>query len=480
MRAPEFWTSGTLAAKTCAALLSPCGALYGASVRLREYHARPYRARARVICVGNLTAGGSGKTPVAIALGDLLADHGNIIFLTRGYGGRLDGPVVVDASRHTARDTGDEPLLLARHHRTIVARDRAAGARLADTNGADFIIMDDGFQNFRLAKDYSLLVVDGESGFGNGKLIPAGPLREPVHAGLARANAIVLTGSGDPALPPFNGPILRARFVPENLDYMRGRKVMAFAGIGRPGKFFSMLSENGVELIGARAFPDHHMFTRREVAELKNQATNSNALLVTTEKDFVRLDPSQRDGIETIAIHASFDGSFLEFDSWAFDGACACPLISPKCLFIRRVRYLIETGAFFIVIGFFRLFDIDRASAIGGWIGRSIVGRTFLSGRARRNLRLSFPEKSEAEIAAILDEMWDNLGRVMAEYAHFDKICWRGPNPRITIGDRRIFSRRPRSTGQRHNCCSRPISPIGKSCRLRPANMDMIGWNDRP
>jgi tetraacyldisaccharide 4'-kinase len=262
--------------------------------------------------VGNLTSGGSGKTPVAIALGDLLADHGNVVFLTRGYGGQLDGPVIVDPSHHTARDTGDEALLLARRHRTIVARNRAAGARVADADGADFIVMDDGFQNFSLAKDFSLLVVDAESGFGNGRLIPAGPLREPVDAGLARANAIILTGSGDPVLPPFNGPIVRARFVPENLERLRGRKTMAFAGIGRPGKFFSMLSANGVELVRTQAFPDHHVFTTREVGELKNQAANSNALLATTEKDYVRLDPSQRDGIEPIAIHATFETALID------------------------------------------------------------------------------------------------------------------------------------------------------------------------
>ena len=312
MRAPEFWNSGTLAAKTCAALLSPCGALYGASVRFRESRARPYRARALVICVGNLTAGGSGKTPVAIALGDRLAARGNIVFLSRGYGGRLEGPVIVDPLRHDARHVGDEPLLLARRHMTVVARNRADGARLADANGADCIVMDDGFQNFSVVKDFSLLVVDAENPFGNGKLIPAGPLREPVRSGLSRANAIILTGSGDVALPPFNGPILRAQFVPENLERMRGRKVMAFAGIGRPGKFFSMLSDYGVELTGARAFPDHHMFTAGELVELKQHAANSDALLVTTEKDFVRLDSSQRDGIEPVAIDAKFDGPLPE------------------------------------------------------------------------------------------------------------------------------------------------------------------------
>ena len=273
---------------------------------------RPYRPRAKVICVGNLTVGGSGKTPVAFALGDRLAVRGNVVFLSRGYGGRLEGPLIVDPFRHTAREVGDEPLLLAGRHKTIVARNRADGARLADENRADYIVMDDGFQNFSLVKDFSLLVVDAESGFGNGKLIPAGPLREPVHSGLKRANAIILTGSGDPNLPPFNGPILRARFVPENLDHLRGRKVMAFAGIGRPGKFFSMLASNSVELIGTREFPDHHMFIAREIVDLKRQAADSNALLVTTEKDFVRLESSQRDGIEPIAIHASFDSSTID------------------------------------------------------------------------------------------------------------------------------------------------------------------------
>jgi tetraacyldisaccharide 4'-kinase len=307
MRTPEFWNSDTPAAKSCATLLSPIGAVYGLSVRLRESRARPYRPAARVVCAGNLTAGGSGKTPVAMAIAKLLAPHGRTIFLTRGYGGRLNGPVVVDPLRHSARDTGDEPLLLSQCGTTIVARNRAAGARVADSMGADFIVMDDGFQNFAIVKDLALLLVDAETGFGNGKLIPAGPLRESVATGFARADAIILCGHGTPLLPPFVGPILRANLVPETPEWLRGRKVMAFAGIGRPVKFFQMLARYGAELTGTEAFSDHHMFGAAEIARLKLRASDAGAVLVTTSKDYVRLDTPARNGIVPVPVQAAFD-----------------------------------------------------------------------------------------------------------------------------------------------------------------------------
>ena len=302
MRAPDFWNSETLAAR----LLAPLGALYGLSVRARHARANPFRAHARVLCVGNLTAGGSGKTPVAMALARMIAARGHkVVFLSRGYRGRLAGPVRVDHAKHGALDVGDEALLLAAFAPTIVARDRARGAALADTVGADVIVMDDGFQNFQLVKDVSLIVIDAKTGFGNGRLIPAGPLREPVEHGLARADAIVLTGEGG-FIPPFGGPVFRAVLRPSSPDRFAGRSVFAFAGIGRPEKFFHTLQAMGARLVGTRAFPDHHRYTLLEIEAVKRIAASAGALLVTTEKDFVRIDGNRRGGVLSVPVHAVF------------------------------------------------------------------------------------------------------------------------------------------------------------------------------
>jgi tetraacyldisaccharide 4'-kinase len=307
MRAPDFWSSDSAQAKTCATLLSPLGAAYALSVRLRRAGARPYRARARVICIGNLTVGGSGKTPVAMAVAEMAARHGKVAFLSRGYGGRLNGPVVVDPNRHTAKDVGDEPLLLAQRGTAIIARNRAEGARLADKLGAGFIVMDDGFQNFSVTKDLSLLVVDAETGFGNGKIVPAGPLREPVHSGCARADAIILVGNGSPNLPRIDVPVFRAKLIPKSYPPLQDERVIAFAGIARPEKFFRTLSAQGANLIGTITFDDHHVFTESELWQLKNQARAAGAVLMTTEKDFIRIPGPARVGIQPVAIRTAFD-----------------------------------------------------------------------------------------------------------------------------------------------------------------------------
>lgn len=313
MRAPEFWTGKTPAAKFCATMLAPIGAVYGISVRWRAARTRPYRPRAQVLCVGNLTAGGTGKTPAAIAVAGRLARLGKVVFLTRGYRGRLSGPVVVDSRRHAAADTGDEALLLARHAPTIVARNRAAGAQLADILGAEFIVMDDGFQNFQIAKDMAIIVVDAAIGFSNGKVIPAGPLREPVHSGFERADAIILAGEGSPEFPPFPRPILRASLVPQSPERFRGSKVLAFAGIGRPQKFFDMLTRHGAKLVGSAAYPDHYAYPADELRALAARAQTANALLVTTEKDYVRISPDARTGIVPVPVRMQFDdGSRLD------------------------------------------------------------------------------------------------------------------------------------------------------------------------
>jgi tetraacyldisaccharide 4'-kinase len=300
MRAPEFWNRRGFAAT----LLAPLGLLYGASVDFKARHARPRRVRARVICVGNLTAGGSGKTPVALAIGaQLKAQKRNVYFLTRGYGGREMGPVLV-SGRHRAADVGDEALLLARCAPTILARDRAQGAALAVEQGAEVIVMDDGHQNFTLAKDLSLVVVDGETGFGNGLMIPAGPLRESVRKGLARADAVIVMGDGDPDLQSFAGPVLRARLAAEG-DTFRGRPVFAFAGIGRPEKFLATLRAAGAQVTGCRFFTDHHPFREGEIDALRQEA--GGAQLVTTEKDFARLAAKDRADIAVLPVHAEFE-----------------------------------------------------------------------------------------------------------------------------------------------------------------------------
>lgn len=305
MRTPDFWTATGPAANAVSLVLSPVGALYGLAGRLARRRARPFRAHAKVLCVGNLTAGGSGKTPVAIALARRLAMRSiKTIFLTRGYGGRAAGPVRVDASAHHARDIGDEALLLAAAGPTIVSRDRAAGAALADAEGADVIIMDDGYQNFGLVKDVSLLVVDAETGFGNGRLIPAGPLRERIADGLVRADAVVLMGKGATAFPGFHGPVVPAQLVPNAPEALQGRSVFAFAGIGRPEKFFATLRALGADLVGRQGFADHHVYSGLELSTLHATAEKHKAILVTTEKDYVRIAPADRKGIVPVPVHA--------------------------------------------------------------------------------------------------------------------------------------------------------------------------------
>ncbi len=306
MRAPDFWRSRGL----LATLLSPLGALYGVSVALKARFARSYDSGLPVICVGNLTAGGSGKTPIAIAIAQALRARGRKpFFLTRGYGGSERGPSLA-ARAHSAHLMGDEALLLVRAAPTVVARDRAAGARLAAEKDADVLVMDDGHQNFSLRKTLSLVVVDAGAGFGNGHMIPAGPLREPVRQGLARADAVILAGDGHPDLQNYAGPVLRARL---RLDAsaLAGKNVFAFAGIGRPEKFIASLEAEGVLVTGSCFFDDHHPYTEDEIIQLK--AIAGDTMLVTTEKDFVRLGVAQREGIRAVkAVSVFEDAAALE------------------------------------------------------------------------------------------------------------------------------------------------------------------------
>jgi tetraacyldisaccharide 4'-kinase len=293
LETPSWWYRDKGAV---ASALAPLAALYGRIAEARAARVTPYRSRLPVICIGNFTAGGGGKTPTAIAVGNLLTAFGaRPCFLTRGYGGSSKGPMLVDKGQ-SAADVGDEPLLLAEHAPTMIAADRAAGARAIEQTDASVIVMDDGFQNPSLGKDLSLIVVDAGSGVGNGLLMPAGPLRAPLDPQIARADALVVIGSGDQATPLADAfktkgkPVLKARMVPrQDARWLGVLPVIGFAGIARPDKFFATLKSHGARLIDERSYPDHYRYSARQARSLLKEARAYNAMLVTTEKDWVRL-----------------------------------------------------------------------------------------------------------------------------------------------------------------------------------------------
>jgi tetraacyldisaccharide 4'-kinase len=298
LEAPFWWyrRKGALASA-----LAPVGRLYGRMAEGRFAKGEPYRSRLPVICIGNFTVGGGGKTPTAIAVAKLLAELGaKPAFLTRGYGGASEGPVPVKDG-HSADEVGDEPLLLAAAAPTWVSADRAAGAKAIGATEASVIVMDDGFQNPSLAKDLSLIVVDAAAGIGNGLIMPAGPLRAPLEAQLGRADALVVIGDGGKAAGLIEAfaregkKVLKARMVPrQDKRWLGVLPVIGFAGIARPEKFFATLRDNGARLIDTRAYPDHYRYSERQARSLLKEAKNYNAMLVTTEKDFARL-PAEED-----------------------------------------------------------------------------------------------------------------------------------------------------------------------------------------
>ncbi|WBV44010.1 tetraacyldisaccharide 4'-kinase [Pseudoroseomonas cervicalis] len=309
MRAPGFWSGGS--GGIAPLLLSPIAAIYAAATARRM--ARPgWQAPVPVICCGNATAGGAGKTVVALDLGQRLSNRGVAThFLTRGYGGRLKGPVMVDPAQHDSQAVGDESLLLAALRPTWVAGDREAGGRAAVESGAQAIIMDDGLQNPGLAKDLSLLVVDGNYGFGNGRIIPAGPLREPVAAAAARCRAAVLIGedeAGAAAMLPPSLPVLRARQVPgPEAELLAGQPVFAFCGIANPQKFFNSLTRCGAVLAGRMAYADHYPFDAGDLRELLDQAEALRAIPVTTAKDYVRIPPAFRSRVTVLSVKLEWE-----------------------------------------------------------------------------------------------------------------------------------------------------------------------------
>lgn len=306
MRAPDFWYRPPARPGLRARMLSPLGALYAAGTARRLARGTPFKASIPVICVGNINAGGTGKTPTVIALIEMLRDLGaEPHIVSRGHGGKLP-EARVDPARHSAEDVGDEPLLLAAFAPTWVARDRAAGVRAAQDAGAQVVVLDDGHQNPSVARDLTLITVDAQKGFGNGRCLPAGPLREPVTAGLARADLVLAIGPQSDAFPGPWGldlPLLRGTLEPLPTGMPWGElRLFAFAGIGHPEKFFATLRGLGADLVHAEALADHQPLELALMQRLLADARRHNAQLVTTEKDAVRLPEALRSQVLTLPV----------------------------------------------------------------------------------------------------------------------------------------------------------------------------------
>ncbi len=308
MQAPAFWEQPDHPATT---LLRPASWVWQSVTRWRLAHGARQKTPIPSLCIGNLTAGGAGKTPTAIALAQLLQELGaKPAFGNRGYGATPSAPCVqVDVAKHTAKEVGDEALLLAAQAPCYVSADRMAAARAAQADGATHIIYDDGLQNPTIAYDHALLVIDGAYGVGNGQVMPAGPLRETLQSALPRVDGIIIIGDDKQNLAAQRGdkPLFRGTLQPATGSLKKDEKYFAFAGIGRPEKFFATCRKEGLQLAATRCFPDHHLFTAQELVSLAQKALEQQALLITTAKDATRLSPAWRDRVQVLSVALRFD-----------------------------------------------------------------------------------------------------------------------------------------------------------------------------
>ncbi len=331
MRTPEFWYPQEGRVTITSAFLSPLAWIYDGVGWMKGKTSNAHKLRVPVVCVGNLTAGGAGKTPCCIKISEIATEIGmNPSFVSRGYGGSERGPLMVDPGQHTSSEVGDEPLLLSGAAKTWIATDRAKGGDAAQDTGATTIVMDDGFQNPSLYKTLSILVVDGRLGFGNRRVIPAGPLRENISRGLGRADAIIVMG-GRSLLPQKDrqdiekctAPVFDARLEPDEIvpSVAQNEKsdgepqFIAFAGIGRPQKFFDTLKSISLNVIKEVPYPDHHPYSSRDTEWLLQLAHEKQGRLITTAKDHVRLSRAMRDQVSVLPVSVAFDdeASFRQF-----------------------------------------------------------------------------------------------------------------------------------------------------------------------
>jgi len=331
MKTPIFWYQPPGIFST---LLQPFAFIYGQGVKIAAYFKKPQRFPIPILSVGNIVCGGAGKTPTAIALSQLLQEKGiNVHFLTRGYGGKKTGPLQVDCASHQPSDVGDEPLLLAQHAPTWVAKNRPLGVQKAIENGAQLIILDDGHQTSNLYKDVSFVVIDSLQGFGNQCVLPAGPLRENLDAGLNRTDALISIGQTET-----NGskPFFKAQIIPQEIIIASGVKqsraaqqplwiasptsetrnnelgeirAIAFCGLGFPEKFYATLKSLGIDLALTKSFPDHYTYTEEDLLILHDLAKEHQAILVTTRKDLVKIPPSWQDYLHVLNINVQFEDS---------------------------------------------------------------------------------------------------------------------------------------------------------------------------
>jgi tetraacyldisaccharide 4'-kinase len=317
MQPPRFWFDGATgrdSVPALQALAQPASWLYGAVAASKRRRATPVDVLPAV-CVGNVSVGGAGKTPIVRAIRARLSARGLAAHtLSRGYGGKLKGPLQVDAQRHTAEDVGDEPLLHARDGAAWIGADRVAAAEAAKAAGAQVLVLDDGFQNFGLSYALKLLVFDAEQGVGNGRLLPAGPLREPLADALARADGVIIVHGTPQArhvqrrlvegLKAFRGPLIHSWVTPAG--GLPPKPLFAFAGIGRPEKFFATLEAMGGQIVQRMGFPDHHAYSERDMTNLAIDAAAVQARLITTEKDLMRIGGRWRPQVSVLPVRAEF------------------------------------------------------------------------------------------------------------------------------------------------------------------------------